>query len=271
MTYLKGIFALLLIIGLTSCSQDNPGIEQYYTNRDKGIAFLKANLSNEGIEETASGLQYKILEEGEGDGVVETDIFKVRYKSSLIDGTVLYNNQSRDIEDLGYAQLNSLLLGAGEGLQLMNVGSNYTFYLPYELGYGIREDLSTIEPFSTIILEIELLEKSFLEITDSGLQYEIIKEGTGENALEDSKVKVDYHGTFLNGVVFDSSINRGQPDEFDVNQVIEGWTEGLQLMNTGSKFKFYIPSFLAYGSGGQGSIPPYTPLVFEVELLEIMD
>jgi FKBP-type peptidyl-prolyl cis-trans isomerase len=217
MRYLKEVFIVLLIISLTSCTSDAPGIEQYYENRDAGVSFLEANKNNEGIVTTSSGLQYKISDEGEGDAVIETDIIKVRYKSSLIDGTVLYNNQSLEIIDVGYAQLNSLLLGAEEGLRLMNVGSKYTLYLPYELAYGVSENIRSIKPFSVIILDIELLEKSFLEITDTGLQYEIINEGTGENALEDSKVEVDYHGTFLNGVVFDSSIDRGQSSEFNVN------------------------------------------------------
>jgi len=106
--------------------------------------------------------------------------------------------------------------------------------------------------------------------TESGLQYKILKEGTGVSPNKNSKVKVHYHGTLINGKVFDSSIDRGEPTEFGVSQVIKGWTEGLQLMKLGSKFKFFIPQDLAYGERQAGkAIKPFSTLIFEVELLEI--
>lgn len=105
----------------------------------------------------------------------------------------------------------------------------------------------------------------------SGLQYEIIKVGTGETPTTDSRVKVHYHGTLIDGTVFDSSVDRGEPTSFGVTQVISGWTEALQLMPVGSKWKLYIPSDLAYGSRDTGSIKPFSTLVFDVELLEIED
>jgi FKBP-type peptidyl-prolyl cis-trans isomerase len=110
-----------------------------------------------------------------------------------------------------------------------------------------------------------------VKVTSSGLQYEVIKMGTGDKPVATSKVTVNYHGTTPDGRVFDSSIDRGQPASFPLNGVIKGWTEGLQLMPVGSKFKFYIPEELAYGSNPQpgGMIKPYMPLVFEVELLSI--
>ncbi len=105
----------------------------------------------------------------------------------------------------------------------------------------------------------------------SGLQYEVIKEGTGVKPKATDKVKVHYHGTLLNGTVFDSSVERGQPASFGVNQVIRGWVEALQLMPVGSKWKLYIPSDLAYGQQGAGSsIEPNSTLIFEVELLDIL-
>jgi len=113
--------------------------------------------------------------------------------------------------------------------------------------------------------------KPTVKVTASGLQYEVIKEGTGEKPSATSKVKVHYHGTTPDGRVFDSSVDRGEPIEFGLNQVIKGWTEGLQLMKVGGKYKFYIPQELAYGANPQpGSIiEPFMPLVFEVELLGI--
>lgn len=109
--------------------------------------------------------------------------------------------------------------------------------------------------------------------TPSGLQYEVLKEGSGDNPTATSVVTVHYHGTTPSGEVFDSSVDRGEPATFGLNQVIAGWTEGLQYMKPGAKYKFFIPQELAYGAnapgGGQGPIKPFMPLVFEVELLEI--
>lgn len=114
--------------------------------------------------------------------------------------------------------------------------------------------------------------KDGVKVTDSGLQYEVIKEGTGEKPTPTSRVKVHYHGTLIDGTVFDSSVDRGEPTQFGVSQVIAGWTEGLQLMTVGSKYKFYIPQDLAYGFRQQGpKIKPFSALVFEVELLEIVN
>nr|WP_310589495.1 FKBP-type peptidyl-prolyl cis-trans isomerase [Dyadobacter sandarakinus] len=107
--------------------------------------------------------------------------------------------------------------------------------------------------------------------TESGLQYQVIKTGDGPKPAATDKVKTHYHGTLTNGTVFDSSVDRGEPVEFPVNGVIKGWTEALQLMPVGSKWKLFIPYQLAYGERAAGpQIPAYSALVFEVELLEIV-
>jgi FKBP-type peptidyl-prolyl cis-trans isomerase FklB len=110
-----------------------------------------------------------------------------------------------------------------------------------------------------------------VKVTASGLQYEVLKEGNGLKPTATSKVKVHYHGTTPSGEVFDSSVKRGEPITFGLNQVIKGWTEGLQLMAVGSKYRLFIPQELAYGANPQpgSAIKPYMPLVFEVELLGI--
>jgi len=106
--------------------------------------------------------------------------------------------------------------------------------------------------------------------TDSGLQYQVMQKGEGtEHPSVNSKVKVHYHGSLLDGTVFDSSVDRGEPISFGLNQVIKGWTEGLQLMVAGDKFKFFIPANLGYGNDSAGKIAPGSLLVFEVTLLEI--
>ncbi|MGK0410244.1 MAG: FKBP-type peptidyl-prolyl cis-trans isomerase FklB [Shewanella psychromarinicola] len=110
-----------------------------------------------------------------------------------------------------------------------------------------------------------------ITVTESGLQYEVLVQGDGEKPTYDSTVRTHYHGTFISGDVFDSSVARDQPAEFPVSGVIAGWTEALQLMPIGTKLKLYVPHHLAYGERGAGaSIPPYSALVFEIELLEII-
>lgn len=107
--------------------------------------------------------------------------------------------------------------------------------------------------------------------TESGLQYIVMKDAEGPKPAATDKVMVHYHGTLIDGTVFDSSVDRGEPIDFALNGVIPGWTEGVQLMPVGSKFKFFIPSELAYGANPrQGPIGPNMALIFEVELLEIM-
>lgn len=108
--------------------------------------------------------------------------------------------------------------------------------------------------------------------TSSGLQYEVLSRSANADAQSPtatSRVTVNYHGTFVDGRVFDSSVERGRPATFPLNQVIRGWTEGLQLMRPGDKFRFFIPPELAYGEAGRGPVPANTPLIFEIELLEI--
>lgn len=117
----------------------------------------------------------------------------------------------------------------------------------------------------------ENAKKDGVVVLESGLQYEVITQGDGAKPTASSTVSTHYHGTLINGQVFDSSVQRGQPAEFPVNRVIAGWTEALQLMNVGSKWRLFVPSNLAYGErGAGGAIGPYATLIFEVELLDIV-
>lgn len=150
--------------------------------------------------------------------------------------------------------------------------SQFTFQSANEY---IQNTLSTIKYGDTREQGERFLEENKLRegviTTESGLQYEVITMGKGVKPSATDRVKVHYHGTLIDGTVFDSSVDRGEPSVFGLNQVIAGWTEGVQLMPVGSKFRFFIPQELGYGSreAGAGSIPPYSTLIFEVELLGI--
>ncbi|MER2490365.1 FKBP-type peptidyl-prolyl cis-trans isomerase [Catenovulum sediminis] len=115
----------------------------------------------------------------------------------------------------------------------------------------------------------ENAKKDGIQVTESGLQYEVLVEGEGDKPAATDTVTVHYTGTLLDGTKFDSSVDRGEPASFPLNRVIPGWTEGVQLMNVGSKYRFYIPYNLAYGENGTGSIPPFATLIFDVELISI--
>ena len=117
----------------------------------------------------------------------------------------------------------------------------------------------------------ENAKKPGVKVTASGLQYEVLQEGTGKAPKATDTVRCHYHGTLIDGTVFDSSYQRNQPADFGLNQVIAGWTEGVQLMKEGAKYRLYLPYNLAYGEHGAGnSIPPYAALIFDVELLKVL-
>ena len=113
-------------------------------------------------------------------------------------------------------------------------------------------------------------ERPGVVVLPSGLQYEVLTQGEGATPTREDQVRTHYHGTLIDGSVFDSSYQRGQPAEFPVGGVIAGWTEALQLMPVGSKWRLHVPSELAYGAQGVGGIPPHSVLVFDVELLDVL-
>lgn len=131
-------------------------------------------------------------------------------------------------------------------------------------------DPGTVDP-GTAYLHINA-SKPGVKVLESGLQFEILQSGEGKMPGPTSMVVTHYHGTFVDGTVFDSSVDRGTPAEFPVNRVIKGWTQALQMMKEGDKWRLVIPSQLAYGKGGSGGrIPPDSVLVFEVELIEVKE
>lgn len=155
---------------------------------------------------------------------------------------------------------------------IMKAEDAQSFYTTYaeekrkaKLEFQFAENRTAGEQFLA-----ENKEKPGVITTESGLQYQVVKMGKGETPKTTDRVKVHYHGTLIDGTVFDSSVDRGEPAEFGVTQVIAGWTEVLQLMPVGSKFKVFIPQELAYGDRDMGTIKPFSTLIFDIELLEIL-
>jgi FKBP-type peptidyl-prolyl cis-trans isomerase FklB len=192
-------------------------------------------------------------------------------------GLVLGERMSNDLPDL---QMDQFLQGIKHGHagddkakrmtreEIQQALMTYQQQLKEEQGKQMEElAKKNAEAGKTFLAENA--ERDEVKTTDSGLQYEVLEEGTGEKPSKTDTVKVHYTGELLSGEVFDSSRERGEPVTFALNQVIPGWTEGLQLMPEGSRYKLYIPSDLAYGPGGNRAIGPNETLVFDVELLAI--
>jgi FKBP-type peptidyl-prolyl cis-trans isomerase FklB len=196
----------------------------------------------------------------------ETTMDSVSYSLGVL---VAQNLKTQGFDEL---EAGSLAKGLADGLSGENLAldanqanaivQNYLMQKRQEASKGVIEE-------GRKFLE-ENAKREGVTTTASGLQYEVMKSGDGPTPLATDKVTVHYHGTLINGKVFDSSVNRGTPATFPVNGVIQGWVEALQLMKVGDKWKLFIPSELAYGERGAGNdIGPFATLIFEVELLSI--
>ncbi|MBO4690526.1 MAG: FKBP-type peptidyl-prolyl cis-trans isomerase [Paludibacteraceae bacterium] len=164
----------------------------------------------------------------------------------------------------------SFQLGTSVAQYLMQYGEKELNYDEFKQGIDYVMNMSTKAKAEGEQFLAENAKREGVKTTESGLQYEVIEATLGQKPKATDKVKVHYEGTLIDGTVFDSSYKRGEAISFPLNGVIKGWTEGLQLMSVGSKYKFFIPYQLAYGERGAGaSIPPYAALIFTVELLGI--
>lgn len=164
----------------------------------------------------------------------------------------------------------SFQLGTSVGQYLLQYGQKELNYDEFKQGVAFVMEASTKAKEAGEQFLANNAKRPEVKTTASGLQYEVIEQTLGQKPKATDKVRVHYEGTLIDGTVFDSSYKRGESITFGLNQVIKGWTEGLQLMSVGSKYKLYIPYELGYGAqGAGGSIPPYAALIFTVELLGI--
>lgn len=247
-------------------------------------------------QQSTSGLVYLIENPGTGDKIVAGNNVSLHYRGTFrADGKQFDASYDRGAPmDFTY-KTNPMIPGFEEGIGMLAKGGKAKLVIPYYQAYGKQGRPGAIPPYSDLVFDIEVVNVSipknykeegiaFLEenkknkdvvVTPSGLQYIVMKKGNGKKPSATSKVTVHYHGTTPDGTIFDSSVDRGETISFGLNQVIKGWTEGLQLMETGAKYKFFIPSELAYGAnppqGGTGPIKANMPLIFEVELFSFED
>ena len=195
-----------------------------------------------------------------------SEMEKVSYSLGV---SIATNVKSQGLEQVDYESLTNALRDVFENNQLQISENESNMILQDYFGkLANKKKQANIEAGKNFLNENA--QRDGVTTTESGLQYEVLKEGTGNLPKETDKVTVHYHGTLIDGTVFDSSVDRGEPATFPVNGVIPGWVEALQLMKVGAKYKLFIPSDLAYGErGAGGAIGPNATLVFEVELISI--
>jgi FKBP-type peptidyl-prolyl cis-trans isomerase len=265
--------ALLAVLLFTGCLNSPNDPNEPVDETD----FLEENAQKEGVTVTPSGLQYRVLQESDGENPYNGAVVFVEYEGRLINGDIFVRTTQLDYFTLS----DEIIPGINEGVQLMEVGSEYELVLPSELGYGDNPPTGTpIRPGSVLIFDITLdsflqqpnqfladnAEREDVQVTESGLQYRVIEEGTGSTPGENSQVRVNYTGTFTNGYVFDESPSTGS--QFPLTGVIPGFSEGIQLMNEGAVYELFIPSNIGYGTDTPNGIPEGAVLIFEVELIQ---
>ena len=275
---MKSLFMALFVFLIVSCNSDdddNFGKDYKAENEQEIQAYIATN--NLDATRSSSGLYYVVDVEGDGAAISSVSDVSVRYKGYYTDDTLLEENT----EGVSF-NLQQVIPGWQEGLQYFNEGGSGMLLIPSHLAYG-SEDFNGIPGGSVLIFEIEVIdydveneeeivkyiEDNNLDATASGtgLYYVIEEEGTGDQPEADSNVTVVYKGYFTNGSVFDESDEIGI--SINLNQVIPGWTEGMQYFKEGGSGKLLIPSSLAYGRYGNSTIPNGAVVIFDVNLKSV--
>lgn len=239
------VLASSLLLGLVACQKSEPAKEMSEPAATPASTAPAAELSLETLDQKVSyGIGRNIGNDISGDSNIDVDI------EALIAGLrdSVTGAESRMSDDEIRAAFGEIRNRAQEAQRAV-IAQEQERALTFLTANGARPEVTT---------------------TETGLQYEVLTPGTGAKPTASDKVKVHYHGTLVDGSVFDSSVQRGQPIEFPVTGVIPGWVEALQLMPAGSKWKLAIPPALGYGDNGSGQIPGGAALIFEVELLEVI-
>lgn len=269
---MKYFFSLLLLISFISCTDDEPAV---YQTEDDIVQYLDDN----GITatKTDTGLFYTITADGNGKTISENSKITFSYKAYLTDGSVIEESDSEGFE----TTLAYLISGLSEGLSYFEEGSEGTLFIHPELGYGYT-DINNVDAGSILIFDIEILkvtesEEEILEYletnnleaekSETGLYYIVEEEGEGDDITSESIVTVAYTGYLLDGTEFDSSDADGV--QFSLTNLIPGFTEGLTYFKEEGKGKLLIPSELAYGTTGSGTIPPNAVIIFDIEVITL--
>ena len=259
--------------------------------------YLPWDATGKDVQSAEGGLQYIVLKEGTktGKSPTATDRVSVNYDGRTAAGEKFDSSFDRG-EPISF-KLSQVIPGWTQGLQLMSEGDDYLFYIPTALAYGDNpRPGSVIKPGDDLVFRVQLLEVMEPKVSDtaawekytpwnselpdvkktgSGLEYIVLKSGdpSGPSPENGEMVAVHYEGRLAEtGDLFDSSFERGEPAVFPSNQLIDGWVEALEMMRPGDRWMLYIPSDLGYGEVGTpgGPIPPNAPLVFEVEMMDVM-
>ncbi|MFT6808056.1 MAG: FKBP-type peptidyl-prolyl cis-trans isomerase FkpA [Saprospiraceae bacterium] len=279
--YTSFLFFLICCIAISSCGSDET------ESSNEGIqAFILS--SNTSFQESSSGLYYNITEEGITPFPSSTSFVVFDLKGQLLSGTSVGNTFGSEA-DVRIDLNQNIIPGLKEALEFLGTGGEGTFILPSDLAFGTIGN-GVIPANAPIVYQIEMLgiyademvfsdallseyieNQGFEDVTQTASGLYVIIEEPGSDITPSSSqgVTVHYEGYFLNGDVFDSSIARGAPSTFSLNQVIAGWTEGIPYFGEGGKGKLLIPAHLAYGASGNQNIPAYTPILFDIELISV--
>ncbi|MES2726561.1 MAG: FKBP-type peptidyl-prolyl cis-trans isomerase [Bacteroidota bacterium] len=277
---------MLFVFGASFAQQAKPKSNKKGTTQKKSSQPMKATMTDPNEITTASGLKVRVTEKGSGRKVMKGDKVTAHYTGTLIDGKKFDSSRDGGKPFSFTVGAGQVIPGWDEGFQLLNVGDKAIFTIPYNLAYGENGMGGVIPPKATLIFDVEVVDAvespkpkpAVPFVVDgldtvrmqSGLRFIKVESGTGEKAQQGKYVSVHYTGYLMDGKKFDSSVERGEPIQFQLGRgmVIKGWEEGIELMHVGDKMRFIIPSELAYGEkGAPGAIPPNATLIFDCELV----